>query len=84
MIDPKSLSMDEAARAGVVLDHPDRGVVGRHVAVRVKLPDHVSDDAGALHKLGVRGRPRLVIHHVEDPAVDRLEAVADVRERLGT
>src|SRR6266849_5843417 len=58
---------------------PER-VVDRHVAVRVILPHHLTDDARGLAERTIVAQPHLV-HRVEDPALHRLEAVADVRER---
>ena len=56
------------------------GVVDRRVAVRMVAAHHVADDLRALPVLGV-GRQVLLPHRVEDAALHRLEAVADVRQR---
>jgi hypothetical protein len=48
--------------------------------VRVVVLHHVADDAGALHTRPV-GLQAALVHRVEDPAVDRLQAVAHIRER---
>ncbi len=57
-----------------------QGVVDRPVAVRVVLPHHLADDAGALVPAPVRP-VAAVVHAVEDPSVHRLQPVADVRQR---
>ena len=43
---------------------------------------HVADDLGALAMLGVGGQV-LLPHRVEDAALHRLQAVADVGQRAG-
>ena len=63
-----------------VLGQPDQRVVEGDVAVRVVLAHHLADDGRALAEGARRGEPHLA-HRVEDPAVDRLEAVAHVRQR---
>jgi hypothetical protein len=50
--------------------------------VRVVVPHHVADHLGALAVFGV-GREVLLPHRIEDAALDRLQAVADVREGAG-
>ena len=59
------------------LRHAHERVVDRRVAVRVELTHDFTRDSGALHAGTVRPRTH-VVHAVEDPAVDRLEAVARV------
>ncbi len=59
------------------LRQPDEGVVNRRVTVRVILAHDVTDDAGALVPAAV-GAVAAVEHRVQDAAVHRLEAVADV------
>ena len=65
-----------------VLREPDQRVVDRAVAVRVQLAHHVADDAAALD-VGAVGPQAHVGHRVEDPALDRLQAVAGVGQRAG-
>ena len=48
--------------------------------MRVVLTHHLADDEGALAVRAVRLQAE-VVHRVEDAAVDRLEAVADVGQR---
>ena len=72
-----ALAVDERVAHREVLGEPDEGVVQRAVAVRVVLAHHLADDRRALAVRAGRGQPHLA-HRVEDPAVDRLEAVADV------
>ena len=59
-----------------------QGVVDRAVAVRVQAAHDLADDAGALDVAAVGTQPH-VVHRVEDPALDRLEPVAGVRQRAG-
>jgi hypothetical protein len=47
--------------------------------VRVVLPHHVTDDAGALREAAIRP-VAAVVHRVEHPSMHRLETVAYVRE----
>ena len=71
------LRLDEAVADGEVLAHADQGVVDGVVAVRVEPAHDVADHPGALAE--GRARPNAgVVHGVEDPAVHRLQAVADV------
>jgi hypothetical protein len=58
----------------------DERVVDRGVAVRVEVAHDVADDARALRVRAIGAQPR-VEHPVQDAAVHRLQAVADVRER---
>ena len=62
------------------LRHADQRIVNRRVAVRVILAEHVSDDAGALLGGPVEVQAHLA-HGVKNAAMDRLQAVADVRQR---
>ena len=75
-----ALAVDERIAHREVLGEPDEGVVQGDVAVRVVLAHHLADDRGAL-AIGARGREAHLAHRVQDPAMDGLEAVADVRQR---
>ena len=72
-----AVPVDQRVAEGEVLDHPGQGLVDGRVTVGVVRAHHVADHLGAL---GVRpvGQQALVVHRVEDPAVDRLQAVPDV------
>src|SRR6202035_5877812 len=48
--------------------------------VRVVMLEHLADDRGTLLIAGPRGHS-LVLHRVEDAAMDGLEAIANVRQR---
>ena len=72
-----ALAVDERVAHREVLGEPDERVVQRAVAVRVVLAHHLADDRGAL-AIRAGGRQAHLAHRVQDPAVDRLEAVADV------
>ena len=75
-----ALRVDERVAERERLRHADEGVVDRLVAVRVVLPHHVADDAGALDPLAVRLQPELV-HRVQHAAVHRLQPVPRVGKR---
>ena len=62
------------------LRHADERFVERRVAVRVVAAHHVADDLRALPVLDVGGQV-LLPHRVQDAALHRLEAVADVGQR---
>src|SRR6185437_5508495 len=67
---------------GPGLGQPHQGVVDRAVAVRVQAAHDVADHAGALDV--ARGGPQAHLVHLEqDAPLDRLQAVAGVRERAG-
>ena len=72
-----ALAVDERIAHREVLGHPHEGVVDRDVAVGVVLAHHVADDRGAL-AIRRGGRQAHLAHRVQDPAMDRLQAVADV------
>ena len=72
-----ALAVDERVAHREVLGEPDERVVQRAVAVRVVLAHHLADDRRALAVRARRGQAHLA-HRVQDPAVDGLEAVADV------
>ena len=74
-----ALPVDEQVAQAEVLGHADQRVVGGLVAVRMELADDVADDAGRL-LVGLVVVGAALVHGVEDAAVDRLEAVLDVRD----
>ena len=55
-------------------------VVNRRVAVRMILAQHVADDLGALLGGPVEVQAHLA-HRVQNAAMDRLQAVADIGQR---
>ena len=75
-----ALAIDEHVALGEGLREPHQGVVDRIVAVRVVGAHH-----GAHHRRRLAIRPvglqAGLVHRVEDPAMDRLEAVAHVGQR---
>ena len=75
-----ALAVDQRVAQREVLRHPDERVVDGGVAVRVVLAHHLADDEGALPVRPVRLQAE-VVHRVEDAAVHRLQAVADVGQR---
>jgi hypothetical protein len=48
--------------------------------VRVILAQHIADDGRAL-LVAAGGRQAGLLHRVQDPAVDRLETISDIRQR---
>src|SRR5690606_8448389 len=60
--------------------HPHERVVYGHVAVRMVLAEHIANDGRALLVWPGRRESRLQ-HRVENAPMDRLEAVAHVRQR---
>ncbi len=75
-----ALPVDEQVAHGKVLRHAHHRVVGRGVAVRVILAEHLADHARALH-VRTRGDVVGLLHREQDPAMHRLEPVADVGQR---
>ncbi len=73
-------AVDERIAQREGLRHAHERFVQRGVAVRMKAAHHVADDLRALAVLRV-GRQVLLPHRVEDAALHRLEAVADVGQR---
>ena len=74
------LPIHQRVAQGEVLDHPHQGVVQRHVAMGVVLPEHIAHDRRALLVRPAGNEPQLV-HRVEDAPVDGLQAVAHIGQR---
>ena len=64
---------------GEVLGKPDHGVVYGGIAVGMVFAQHVAHAGGRLFEGLVRGQAAFV-HGVEDPPVDRLQAVPHIRQ----
>ena len=75
-----ALTVDQRNAQRPRLHHAGEGVVDRAVAVRVIFTHDVTDDAARL-AVGPAGDITRFLAGVEDPAVNRLEAVANVRKR---
>ena len=75
-----ALAVDHRIAHRPRLGQTNQRVVDRRVAVRVEVTHGVGDGLGRLH-VTTLGTVAVVPHRVEDAAVYRLEAVADVRER---
>jgi hypothetical protein len=73
-------AVDERRSQRERLRHAHQRLVDRRVAVRMEAAHHVADHLRAFAVLGVR-RQVLLPHRVEDAALDRLQPVADVRQR---
>ncbi len=72
-----SVPVDEHMAEAEVLGHAGQGVVDGAVAVGVEVPHDLAHRLGALG-VGAVGAEVLLVHRVQDAAVHRLEAVADV------
>ncbi len=72
-----AVAVDQGVAEREALGHPGEGVVDRRVAVGVVVAHHVADDLGALDVRAL-GAQAPVVHAVEDPPVDGLQAVAGV------
>ena len=73
-------AVDERIPQREGLRHAHERLVERGVAVRMVVAHHVADHLRALAVLGVGGQV-LLPHRVQDAALHRLQAVADVRQR---
>ncbi len=72
-----ALAVDQRIALGEVLGKPHQGVIDGLVAMGMKLADDVADDAGAFLEGGAGVEPQQP-HGIEQPPVDRLEAVARI------
>ena len=63
-----------------ILRHADQGVVDRLIAVRMIVAQHFANDAGALAISAVERQAHLR-HRVQNPAMHRLQTVANVGQR---
>ncbi|VWM13599.1 Uncharacterised protein [Collinsella intestinalis] len=77
-----AVAVDERGAHGEPLGEADHGVIDRGVAVRVVLTDNFADRPGGLLVRAV-GEDAALVHCVQDAAVNRLEAVADIRQGAG-
>ena len=76
-----ALAVDQRVALRKALRHAHQGVVGGGVTVRVVAAQHIAHHAGALDRLGAAGRGEgqaHAVHGVEDAALHRLVAVADI------
>jgi hypothetical protein len=74
-----ALAVDQLVAHREVLRHAHQRLVGRRVAVRVVLAQDIAHDPRALHVRTVPDGVRLM-HGEQDPAVDGLQAVTNIRE----
>ena len=77
-----TLSVDEGIAQRKTLCHTHHGVVYAGVTVGMVTAQHVTHGGGRLAEGLVNGQTVLV-HGVQDAAVDRLQAVAHIRQRTG-
>jgi len=75
-----AVAVDQRRTERPVLRHAYQCVVNALIAVRVVLLQHLANRRYRLTVRPVRAQARFE-HRPQDPAVDRLQAVADVRER---
>ncbi len=75
-----ALPVDEQIAHGEGLRHTDDGLVDRAIAVWMVLTDHVTDDTGRFFVRFVEVVPQFA-HGIQDAAMDRFEAIADIRQR---
>ena len=74
-----ALSIHQHGAHGEILRHARHGFVHRRVAVRVILAQHLADDTGGF-LVGRVGAHAHVVHGVQDAPLDRLQAVAGIRQ----
>jgi len=74
------LPVDDGITLREILGETDQRIVDRLVAVRVELTDDVTDDTGAFLEGRVWANAHLA-HRVDNAAMDRLQAVANVGQR---
>ena len=75
-----ALAIDQRVSNGKILGQAHKRVINRLIAVRMEVAHHLANDLGALLVTAFRIKPQLA-HRIEDAPVDRLEAVAHIRER---
>ena len=74
-----ALPVDHRIARGKILREAHQRIIDRLIAMRVKRAHHVADDLGALLEHRIRTEPQDV-HAVQDAAMNRLQAVARVRQ----
>ncbi len=74
------LPLDQRVAQREWLGEADQRIVEGKVSVRVELAHHVADHAAALFERAV-GRKSQLPHAPQDPAVNRLQSVAQIRQR---
>ena len=74
-----AVAVHQGVAHGEVLGQTDQGVIHALIAVGVVPAQHVAHAGGGLLE-GLVGGEAVLVHGVEDPAVDRLEAVPHVRQ----
>ena len=75
-----ALPIDQRIAHGKRLRHADQRVVNRRVAVRMKFAQHFADNLGALAG-GPVGREAHFVHAEKNAAMNRLQTVANIRQR---
>ena len=72
-----ALAVDQRIALREILGEPHQRVIDRELAMRMKLADHVADDAGAFFVAGGGIEPQL-LHRVQDAAMHRLQPIAHI------
>ena len=71
--------VDQRVAQVEILGHADERVVHRRIAVRVKVLENLTDNAGTLAVARVAAHSELG-HRIKNAALDRLEAVPRIRQ----
>ena len=76
---PVTLPVDQRVAERERLCHVYHGFVAGRITVRVEFAQHIADGACGFLELGARRQPELG-HGIDNPPLDRLEPVADMRQ----
>ena len=76
---PVTLAVHERVAIAERLGHQHHGFIAGRVAVGVEFTEHVTDGTRRFLVLGIRIQPQLT-HGIDDPPLNRLQAVADMRQ----
>ena len=74
------MAVDQHVAHGEILRQAHHGVVNRRIAVRMIVTEHVAYTGGGFFKGFIRTQTRFV-HRVQDSAVHRFQAVANIGQR---
>ena len=74
-----ALTVDQRVAHGEILRQPHQRIVDRLVAMRVEITHHLADDLGRFLETAIRAQAHIA-HRVDDAAMDRLQAVAHIRQ----
>ena len=77
-----AVAIDEGIAQREILCHTDHRVVYRGIAVRMVPPQHGAHGIRTLAVGFIGGKP-VFVHGIEDPPVDGLQSVPDIRQGPG-